>query len=147
MKYTDIGNKQAIGGISHEFYRRVGKHYGVEEHWRFEPHVAEAVFNEWIREEQIDVFHHAFLAGVEMQDGKITKLRTENGLEISARMFIDCSYEGDLMAAAGVSHTIGRESNSQYSETLNGAQVRDKHLSHPRQYGARNTQNGRGQIF
>jgi hypothetical protein len=127
LSLTDIGNKQAIGGISREFYKRVGAHYGVAEHWRFEPHVAEAVFKDWIREEKIEVFYHAFLAGVEMQDGRIVRLRTENGLEISARMFIDCSYEGDLMAAAGVSHTIGRESNSQYGETLNGAQVRDKH--------------------
>lgn len=124
---TDIGNKQAIGGISREFYRRVGKHYGVEEHWRFEPHVAENVFKEWISEEKIEVFYHTFLSRVEMREGRITKLITENGLEVSARMFIDCSYEGDLMAAAGVSHTIGREANAEYNETLNGAQVRDKH--------------------
>jgi hypothetical protein len=124
---TDIGNKQAIGGVSREFYGRVGKHYGVKEHWRFEPHVAEAVFQDWIREEQIEVFYHSFLAGVEMQEGKILSLWTEHGLKISAKMFLDCSYEGDLMAAADVSHTVGREANSQYGETLNGAQVRNKH--------------------
>lgn len=127
LSLTDIGNKQAIGGISREFYRRVGAHYGVAEHWRFEPHVAEEVFHQWIREEKIEVFFHAFLAGVDLDNGKITRLRTENGLEITARMFLDCSYEGDLMAAAGVSHAVGRESNSQYGETLNGAQVRNKH--------------------
>ncbi len=127
LSLTDIGNKMAIGGVSREFYRRVGKHYGVEEHWRFEPHVAESVFQDWVREENIEVFYETFLAGVEMQGQKIAKLQTENGLEISARMFLDCSYEGDLMAAAGVSHTIGRESNTHYGETLNGAQVRSTH--------------------
>ena len=127
LSLTDIGNKQAIGGISREFYRRVGAHYGVPEHWRFEPHVAEEVFHEWIREENIEVFFHTFLAGVDTENDRIVRLRTENGLEITARMYLDCSYEGDLMAAAGVSHTIGRESNSQYHETLNGAQIYDKH--------------------
>lgn len=127
LSLTDIGNKHAIGGISREFYRRVGAHYGVEEHWRFEPHVAERVFQDWIREEQIEVFYESFLSGIDQSEGKITSLRTENGLEVSARMFFDCSYEGDLMAAARVSHTIGRESNSQYGETLNGSQIRNKH--------------------
>jgi len=127
LSLTDIGNKQAIGGISREFYKRTGKHYGVPEHWRFEPHVAEEVFQEWIREEKIEVFYETFLARVEMHDNKITRLWTENGLEVSARMFIDCSYEGDLMAAAKVSYAAGRESNAQYGETLNGAQVHDKH--------------------
>lgn len=127
LSLTDIGNKQAIGGISREFYRRVGAHYGAEEHWRFEPHVAEKVFNDWIREEQFDVFYSSFLTRVELRDNRITRLWTENGLEISARMFMDCSYEGDLMAAAKVSYTVGRESNAQYGETLNGAQVRNKH--------------------
>lgn len=127
LSYTDIGNKHAIGGVAREFYRRTGARYGVAEHWCFEPHVAEAVFQDWIREEKIDVFYETFLADVECRDGKIVRLRTENGLEISASMFLDCSYEGDLMAAAGVSHAIGREANAQYGETYNGAQVRDLH--------------------
>lgn len=127
LSLTDIGNKHAIGGISREFYRRVGQHYGVEEHWRFEPHVAESVFRDWIREEKIEVYYETFLGEVEMEGNKITKLRTENGLEVTARMFMDCSYEGDLMAAAKVSFAVGRESNAQYGETLNGAQVRPKH--------------------
>ena len=124
---TDIGNKQAIGGISREFYRRVGAYYGVDEHWRFEPHVAEKVFHDWIREENIEVYFTSFLSRVELIDHRITRLWTENGLEISAKMFIDCSYEGDLMAAAKVSFTVGREANELYGETLNGAQVHNKH--------------------
>ena len=127
LSLTDIGNKQAIGGVAREFYRRVGAHYGVAEHWRFEPHVAEATFSDWVREEKIEVCYGTFLARVEMRRNRITRLWTENGIEVSARMFLDCSYEGDLMAAAKVSFTVGRESNEQYGETLNGAQVHHKH--------------------
>jgi len=127
LGFTDIGNKQAIGGVAREFYRRVGRCYGVGEHWRFEPHLAERVFGDWIREEGIDVRFGAFLAGVEMEGGRIAGIRTENGIGVRAVMFMDCTYEGDLMAAAGVSFTIGRESNSQYGETHNGAQVRRAH--------------------
>lgn len=130
LSLTDIGNKQAIGGISREFYRRVGAYYGVPEHWRFEPKVADSVFHDWIREEKIEVYTASFLARVELKGNRITRLWTENGIEVSAKMFLDCSYEGDLMAMAKVSFTIGRESNSQYGETLNGAQVRNKHQFH-----------------
>lgn len=127
LSLTDIGNKRAIGGVSREFYRRLGAYYGVDEHWRFEPHKAERVFNDWIREEEIEVILKSFLARVEMTGDRITRLWTEHGVEVSARMFMDCSYEGDLMAAAKVTCTIGRESNSQYNETLNGAQVHPTH--------------------
>lgn len=127
LSLTDIGNKQAIGGVSREFYQRVGKYYGVSEHWRFEPKVADQVFQDWVREEKIEVFTTTFLSRVEMKNNRIARLWTENGIEVTAKMFIDCTYEGDLMAAAGVSHTVGRESNAQYGETLNGAQVQDKH--------------------
>lgn len=124
---TDIGNKQAIGGVSREFYKRVGSYYGVEEHWRFEPKVAERVFQDWIREEGIEVYYTSFLARIEMKDQRITRLWTENGIEVSAKMFIDCTYEGDLMAAAKVSYTVGREDNALYNETYNGAHVLPKH--------------------
>lgn len=130
LSLTDIGNKQAIGGVSREFYRRVGACYGVPEHWRFEPKVADRVFHDWIREEKIEVHTASFLARVELKGNRIARLWTENGIEVSAQMFMDCSYEGDLMAAAKVSFTVGRESNSQYGETLNGAQVRNKHQFH-----------------
>jgi len=127
LSLTDIGNKQAIGGVSREFYRRVGSYYGVAEHWRFEPKVADQVFHDWIREEKIEVYTSSFLSRVECKDNRIIRLWTENGIEVTSKMFIDCSYEGDLMEAAGVSFTVGRESNSQYGETLNGAQVRNTH--------------------
>ncbi len=127
---TDIGNKPAIGGLSREFFRRVGKAYGVEEHWRFEPHVAEAVFRDWLIEEGITCHFESFLAEVEMHSGRIHSLATENGIIVQAGMFIDASYEGDLMARASVTYTVGRESNSQYGETKNGSQVLYNHQFH-----------------
>lgn len=124
---TDVGNKHAIGGIAREFYRRLGSHSGKEECWCFEPHVAESVFLDWIREENIPVHYGSFLHRVELKNRRIVRLSTENGITVSARVFLDCSYEGDLMAAAGVTFAVGRESNDVYGETLNGAQVRPEH--------------------
>lgn len=123
LSFTDIGNKHVIGGVAREFYRKVGEHYGVPEHWRFEPHVATKVFHQWIEEEGIELFYTSFLQRVEIEDNRLVRLWTENGIEVRAKMFLDCSYEGDLMATAGVSYAVGRESNSQYGETYNGAQI------------------------
>ena len=124
---TDIGNKQAIGGLSREFYRRVGKKYGVAEHWRFEPHVAEDVYKEWLAEEGLMCHFGSFLDKVELRDGRIHRITTENGISVAAKFYIDASYEGDLMAKAGVSYTVGREASSQYGESWNGSQVLNKH--------------------
>ena len=127
LGYTDIGNKHAIGGLSREFYRRVGRKYGETEHWRFEPHVAEEVFREWIEEVGVVCHFESFLDTVEMQNGRIARLTMENGIEVAAKMFIDASYEGDLMAKAGVSFAVGREANAQYGESCNGQQCHPKH--------------------
>jgi hypothetical protein len=130
---TDIGNKQAITGMARDFYRRIGKHYGTEEQWVFEPHVAERVFLDYVSKDQLTVIYEHRLQAVVKEGARITEIVVEHskGLteskRIKAKMFIDCSYEGDLMAGAGVSYTIGRESNSQYNETFNGVQVLDKH--------------------
>jgi hypothetical protein len=124
---TDIGNKAAIGGMSREFYRRVGKKYGVEEEWRFEPHVAEQVMNEMAKEAKVPVYLRQFLQSVTKTGARLTSLTTESGLTVRAKYFIDASYEGDLMARAGVRYTVGREANSVYEETLNGVQVRNLH--------------------
>ncbi len=128
---TDMGKKEAIGGLAREFYRRAGRHYGVEEEWYFEPHVAERVFEEWLAQDNIQVFRREYLEAVEMEDGRITALRTISGLTVRARMFLDATYEGDLLARAGVRYAVGRESNSVYGETLNGQQIRDKHQFDP----------------
>jgi hypothetical protein len=134
LGYTDIGNKYAITGISREFYRRIGTHYGKFEQWIFEPGVAERTFQEYIREAGVEVLYQHRLAGAQKTGGRITGIQLESSTGgaakhsvIRAKMFIDCTYEGDLMAKAGVSYTVGREANAQYNETYNGVQLRNKH--------------------
>ena len=125
---TDIGNKHAIGGLSREFYQRLGKHYGQDEAWTFEPHVAELIFDQLITENDIPVHRDQWLdraphQGVKMNAGRIVSIKMLTGETYRGKMFIDATYEGDLMATAGVSYTTGRESNATYDETLNGVQT------------------------
>ncbi len=128
---TDIGNKAAIGGISFEFYRRVYSYYygGSLDNpgqWKLEPHVAETVFNGFVEEESIPVLFGERLdldSGVTMDGRRIESIALESGLIITGTVFIDATYEGDLMAKAGVSYHVGRESNSTYGEILNGVQI------------------------
>jgi len=124
---TDIGNKRAVGGLAREFYRRVGRQYGVEEAWTFEPHIAERVFSEWLREAGVRVLCRQFVHSVARDGARLTALRTLCGLIVRAPMFIDASYEGDLLALAGCGFAIGREANAVFGETLNGAQIHDTH--------------------
>ncbi len=127
LGWTDFGRKYVIGGLSRSFYNQVGRHYGQNEEWQFEPHVADAVFNAWISENGIDVRYGQYLDTVESIDQRIVSITLLGGLRVRARIFMDCSYEGDLMAKAGVSFHVGREANEIYGETLNGIQVREKH--------------------
>jgi hypothetical protein len=144
---TDIGSKIAIGGISKEFYQLIKKYYdqpknwkwqdkadyresrnieGEDAMWTFEPSVALNIYREMIAEEQIDLVYNKRLlrdGGVMKNNGRITLLKMESGEIYKGKMFIDATYEGDLMAASGVSYTIGRESNKLYGETLNGVQL------------------------
>lgn len=134
---TDAGNKEAVTGLARDFYRRVGKHYGKFEAWRFEPHVAAKVFDDYIKEGEIPVKFENWIINVEKKGVRIvsasfinpeTKLDT---LTIKAKMFIDCTYEGDLMAIAGVSYTTGRESNDTYQEQYNGFQIVESNHQFP----------------
>lgn len=127
LSMTDYGCQAVIGGLSREFYRRCGGHYGIDEEWHFEPHVAERVLQEMLQESGAPVYFRQFVDKVEKDDERITTITLEGGLKVSARCFIDCSYEGDLMARAGVSYHVGRESNHIYNETLNGAQMSHYH--------------------
>jgi hypothetical protein len=144
---TDIGNKAAIGGLSREFYRRVGRHYAAEtawkwqkkadfknpqqgsgeaEMWLFEPHVAEQVYRDWLKEAGVPVVFGERLdlqQGVMKTGARITAIRMESGRTFAGKMFIDATYEGDLMAKTGVPYHVGREANSVYNETLNGVQI------------------------
>ncbi|MFT3784201.1 MAG: FAD-dependent oxidoreductase [Nibricoccus sp.] len=124
---TDLGHKAAIGGLAREFYRRVGKEYGVSEAWTFEPHVAYNIFVEWLKEDDIEFYTREFVDSVEKEGKRVTAVRTQAGLVVRASMYIDASYEGDLMAAVGVNYTVGREGNAKYGEKLNGAQIHSKH--------------------
>jgi hypothetical protein len=120
---TDIGNKAAIGGIAREFYQRVGKHYGKDEAWTFEPHVAEDVLFQMLNESRATLFLSQRLAAIKKQSAHITEISTDSGKTFRAKIFIDATYEGDLMARAGVTYTVGREANSTYNETLNGVRA------------------------
>lgn len=152
LGWTDTGNKAVIGGLARDFYHRVWKHYNADEAWRwqpraefgnkgqgvpamdgehrtmwvFEPHIAEQTFEEIVQEFKIPVHRDEWLdreSGVVKEGNRIVSIKTLSGKTWSGRMFIDATYEGDLMAAAGVSYHVGRESNATYGETLNGVQV------------------------
>jgi hypothetical protein len=123
---TDIGNKAAIGGISREFYRRLGEYYEQDEAWTFEPHVAERVFLDMLEAANVPIRYHQHLCRVHKDGTTITAIEMTDGTVYRAKAFIDATYEGDLMAMAGVSYHVGREDNSVYNETLNGV-----HFGHP----------------
>ncbi|MBL9143751.1 MAG: FAD-dependent oxidoreductase [Verrucomicrobiaceae bacterium] len=147
---TDIGNKKAIGGMSREFYHRIWQHYSKPESWTlqtredyfkkkphgnsadeetmwtFEPHVASKVYDDMIREAKVPVVFGERLdlkSGVVKEGARIVKIVMESGRVFEGKMFIDATYEGDLMAKAGVSYHVGREPNAQYGETINGLQM------------------------
>lgn len=121
---TDIGpgnDTSYVGGISREFYRRVGQAYGSSNLviW-FEPHVAENVFGQLLAEAGVPVYTNQLLAAVTLVSNRITQITMTDSSVFRAQQFIDTSYEGDLMAAAGVTFTVGREATTRYNETLAG---------------------------
>lgn len=150
LGYTDIGNQMAIGGISREFYQDIAVYYRRPEAWRwqergdfkasgtnqsekqedamwvFEPSVALQVFENWIRRDDLEIVRGERLnreAGVVFGDQKeIISVTMESGKTFSGKMFIDATYEGDLLAAAKVSYVVGREANVLHGETFNGVQ-------------------------
>jgi len=145
LGWTDSGRKEAVGGISREFYRRVKKHYDKAEAWIyqkpeeysryrsdddamwvFEPHVAEQTYEKFIAEYKIPVLRDHWLkrnGGVAKEGTRIVSITMLSGKTYRGRIFIDATYEGDLMAGAGVSYHVGREGNHVYGETLNGIQT------------------------
>ncbi len=136
---TDIGNKYAVTGLARDFYRKLGKHYEKLEMWEFEPSVAENLLNEYIKNGGVVVLDSHRLVSALVRSKRIREIVLENNYTpdastnktIRAKMFIDCSYEGDLMATANVSYTLGREANSVYGETINGVQLHNKHQFPP----------------
>ena len=159
LGFTDTGNKAVIGGLAREFYHRVWKHYDRPEAWTwqaksaygnkgqgtpaidgaqrtmwiFEPHVAEAVFEDLVREHDIPVHRDEWLdrqKGVRKTGPRLASITTLSGKTYAGRMFVDATYEGDLMAAAGVTYHVGRESTNTYAETWNGIQTGILHHRH-----------------
>jgi hypothetical protein len=123
LGWTDYGRKEVIGGYSLEFFERAGRKYGRDIEWHFEPHVAEAVFDELVKEAGVQVFRNQRLRehdGVLVENRRVTAIVTENGARFAGRVFADASYEGDLMAQAGVAYTWGREGTREYGESLAG---------------------------
>ncbi|MFK7738728.1 MAG: FAD-dependent oxidoreductase [Planctomycetota bacterium] len=152
LGWTDSGDKAVIGGLARAFYQRIFTQYASDDAWPwqpradygnrgqgapaidgdartmwiFEPHIAERVFEDWVHEHGIAVHRDEWLdrnGGVDKHDGRIRAITMLSGRSFAGKMFVDATYEGDLMAAAGVGYAIGRESNSRYNETLNGVQT------------------------
>jgi len=159
LGWTDSGNNEVVGGLAREFYRRIWMHYNTEAAWTwqkkseygnrgqgsnaaddtqktmwiFEPHVAEAVFEAWVKENAIRVDRNEWLdraKGVEIKKGRIDSIAMESGKTYAGKMFLDATYEGDLLAAAGVDYHVGREANRVYGENFNGVQVGVLHHRH-----------------
>ena len=133
LGFTDIGNKQVIKGVAKEFYRKVGRHYGRLEQWIFEPSVADSIMRSYLQHENITVLTGRRIVSADKAGTRITSIVVETSAEphstitVGADYFIDCSYEGDLMARAGVSYVVGRESNDTYGETYNGVELMTGH--------------------
>lgn len=136
LSWTDFGRKEVIGGYALEFYWRAGRHYKVSQYgqdiaWMHEPHVAKDIFRQMLRDAHVAVFLDHRLrekSGVQKNGLTIIGIATDNGASFDADVFIDSSYEGDLMSEAGISFTWGRESAKQYGESLGG--VRDETPKH-----------------
>lgn len=126
LGFTDFGNEAVIGGRARRFYEAVGRHYGQPIGWAFEPHVASRVLESVIRENALRIVHGFYAESTVRRGARLVEIVSATGQRIAGRYFLDASYEGDLLARAGVAHAIGREDNAQYGETFNGAQVLDK---------------------
>jgi hypothetical protein len=129
LSASDIFHRDAVGGVARELYGRIGKHYGKEYVDYFEPHVAQAAMDAMVKDAGVKVFLNEQLdrsaGGVSKEGTQLKSFRTLSGQVFAAKVFIDASYVGDLMAAAGVSYAVGREPNTLFAETLNGAQRGD----------------------
>lgn len=159
LGFTDTGNKAVIGGLAREFYQLLYQHYMKPESWKwqkqseygnkgqgnpaldgelrtmwiFEPHAAEQAFEKMIAENEIPVYREELLDrenGVVKEGTEIVSIKTLSGKTFRGKVFIDATYEGDLMAAAGVNYTVGREANSVYGEQWNGVQKAARHHGH-----------------
>jgi hypothetical protein len=159
LGFTDTGNKEVIGGLAREFYQLIYQHYQKQESWNwqkqseygnkgqgnpaidgenrtmwiFEPHAAEEAFETMIKQNNIMVYREEWLdreTGVVKKNGTIISIKTLSGKIFIGKIFIDATYEGDLMASAGVTFTVGREAGTVYNEKWNGVQKGVFHHGH-----------------
>jgi hypothetical protein len=159
LGFTDTGNKEVIGGIARRFYQMIYAHYDKPEAWNwqkkadygntgqgnpaidgekrtmwiFEPHAAEEAYETIIINPVIKLFRDEWLdrdSGVITLNGSIISIKTLSGKVFRGKVFIDATYEGDLMAAAGIGYTVGRESDTVYNEKWNGVQKEVFHHGH-----------------
>ena len=123
LSYTDVDRQEhVVGGATLHFFQRMGQHYGIPLAWKFEPHVAEQTFTAMLSEAHVRVVFGEQVISAAKQGSRIVSLQTATHHAYRARVFIDSSYEGDLMKAAGVHYTVGREGAAQYGESLAGRQ-------------------------
>ena len=159
LGFTDTGNKSVIGGLAREFYQLIYQHYQNPDSWKwqkqteygnvgqgnpaidgenrtmwiFEPHAAEEAFEKLITHSDVKVYRDEWLDrenGTVRKEGAIISIRTLSGKTFTGKVFIDATYEGDLMASAGVKYTVGRESADKYNEEFNGVQKGVFHHGH-----------------
>ncbi|MEO3929493.1 FAD-dependent oxidoreductase [Micromonosporaceae bacterium B7E4] len=125
---TDVGRPETVGGLARAFYTDVAAAYHAPEpHWRVEARVAEEIFERWLADTGVRIRRRQHLSDVVVRSGRIVELRTDDGGRHRARIYVDASYEGDLMAAARVTHTVGREASTTYREPLAGVQPSTNH--------------------
>lgn len=118
---TDMDRQEnCIGGLALEFFRRVGRHYDQDIAWIFEPHVAENILKAMLKEQNVTVEYGQGIDAVIKTEGRISAIKSSEGRVHTAKVFIDATYEGDLLKAAGVSYRVGRESRDLYQESLAG---------------------------
>jgi hypothetical protein len=123
LSNSDVENQQQlIGGLAQQFFAAAGAHYHQPISYAFEPHVAEEILRDMLAKARVAIFFHSRLASAQKNGSAITHIRLEDGREFIAHVFIDSSYEGDLMKAAGVTYVVGRESRDKYDEPLAGRQ-------------------------
>jgi hypothetical protein len=122
LGYTDVGDRRVVGGLAAMFRRAVADHYGVEvgTYAGPEPKAAESILRDWLDHPRIDLVQGGRPQSLETRDGRITSVRTDDGRSFEAGVFVDASYEGDLMALAGVPYAVGREDRALYGETWAG---------------------------
>jgi hypothetical protein len=124
LGYTDVGDPRVVGGMAARFRRDVAEHYGVAvgAYAGPEPRVAEEVFRRWLDHPRVELVTGCAVAAVERADRRVASVTTEDGRVFAAGVFVDASYEGDLLALAGIPYAVGREDKRRYGERWAGRQ-------------------------